>query len=383
MSTPLTTADEPEPMSLEAWAALPSDALGELVDGRLVQEEAPDWIHEEVIAWLISALRPWVRARGGRIGGSGARIVVGEQRGRRPDVVVFLQSRPEPRGMITAVPDIVIEVISPTPADQRRDRVEKLAGRRGQDDHISLSSSGRRVSAPIPPADRSLARSRLAAVPARTRTPIAGHPFPTGSLENVAGCWTSAPSARGAGALGLKPIAVPLSRATSSNDLQQGAPARSYPLCDQTSHGQDGRQVWATARVTRPRVLPPDWRLDEVPGCPGLALDIDALWTVERRGQDDHISLSSSARRVSPPIPPADRSLARSHRAAVAARTRTSIARHPFPTGSLENVAGCCASAPGARGAPTSTHRSCCRRLAYSSVRRRRRRDPVGRSSRP
>lgn len=127
MSTPLTIADEPAPMSLEAWAALPSDVRGELVDGRLVEEEVPDWIHEEVIAWLISALRPWVRARGGRIGGSGARIVVGEQRGRRPDVVVFLQSRPEPRGMITAVPDIVIEVISPTPADQRRDRVEKLA----------------------------------------------------------------------------------------------------------------------------------------------------------------------------------------------------------------------------------------------------------------
>lgn len=113
-------------MTLEEWAALPEDAAGELVDGRLVEEEVADWIHEEVVAWLIEALRPWVRAHGGRIGGSSARIAIGEQRGRRPDVVVFLRNRPERRGLVTAVPDLVVEVISSTPADQRRDRVEKI-----------------------------------------------------------------------------------------------------------------------------------------------------------------------------------------------------------------------------------------------------------------
>jgi Uma2 family endonuclease len=114
-------------MNLEQWAALPDDALGELVDGRLVEEEVPDWIHEEVITWLASVLRPWVRGRGGRIGGSGARIAVGDERGRRPDLVVFLRDKPPARGLITVVPDIVIEVVSASPEDQRRDRVEKVA----------------------------------------------------------------------------------------------------------------------------------------------------------------------------------------------------------------------------------------------------------------
>lgn len=120
-------------MSLKQWAALPADARGELVDGWLVEEEMPDWLHEEVVAWLIAVLRPWVRERGGRIGGSGARIAVADDRGRRPDIVVFLRTMPPARGLITAVPDMVVEVVSATPDDQRRDRVEKLAeyARRG------------------------------------------------------------------------------------------------------------------------------------------------------------------------------------------------------------------------------------------------------------
>jgi hypothetical protein len=34
------------PMSLEAWGDLPEDEPGELVDGLLVEEEMPNWIHE-------------------------------------------------------------------------------------------------------------------------------------------------------------------------------------------------------------------------------------------------------------------------------------------------------------------------------------------------
>lgn len=114
-------------ITLTEWAALPEDELGEVVDGWLVEEEAPDWVHEETVGWLIEVLRPWVRAQGGRIGGSGARLAVAERRGRCPDVVIFLHEKPSPRGLITALPDIVIEIVSASPADQRRDRVTKLA----------------------------------------------------------------------------------------------------------------------------------------------------------------------------------------------------------------------------------------------------------------
>lgn len=114
-------------MDLAEWAKLPEDQDGEIVDGWLVEEEVPDWIHEEIVMWLSEALRPWVRSRGGRIGGSGARLAVASDRGRKPDVTIFLRERPPPRGLITALPDIVVEIVSPSPSDQRRDRVAKLA----------------------------------------------------------------------------------------------------------------------------------------------------------------------------------------------------------------------------------------------------------------
>ena len=115
-------------MSLEEWASLDEDRQAEVVDGRLVQAEVPDWVHEEAVAWLIAVLHAWIVPRGGRVGGSGAKLAVGPGRGRMPDVSVFLPGRRPPprRGLVREPPDIAIEVVSPGPEDIRRDRVEKV-----------------------------------------------------------------------------------------------------------------------------------------------------------------------------------------------------------------------------------------------------------------
>ncbi|WP_437710476.1 Uma2 family endonuclease [Sorangium sp. So ce448] len=115
-------------MSLAEWAALPEDEPGELVDGLLVEEEVSGYVHEVVVGWLIHMLRAWITSRGGLVGGSDAKFAVKPQRGRKPDVTVFFPGsrRPPARGLVRIPPDIAVEVVSPTPSDGRRDRVEKL-----------------------------------------------------------------------------------------------------------------------------------------------------------------------------------------------------------------------------------------------------------------
>lgn len=114
-------------MTVEQWAALPEDEGGELVDGRLVEEEMPDYAHDACVTWLVQWFA-WVVARGGFVFGSEWKHRLAANRGRKSDASVFLpgSKKPPRRGASSVPPDIAIEVISPTPRDARRDRVEKL-----------------------------------------------------------------------------------------------------------------------------------------------------------------------------------------------------------------------------------------------------------------
>ena len=86
--TTTTTHTPRQEMSLEEWAALPEDNEGELVDGRLVEEEAPEATHESIVAWLVVALWSWVVPRGGFVFGSELKLAVRARRGRKPDLAV-------------------------------------------------------------------------------------------------------------------------------------------------------------------------------------------------------------------------------------------------------------------------------------------------------
>ncbi|WP_437534426.1 Uma2 family endonuclease [Sorangium sp. So ce726] len=123
----------PEPqaarlLSVAEWAALPEDEAGELIDGRLVEEEMPDCVHELAVAWLIHTLRAWLIPRGGFVFGSEVKYALKPRRGRKSDVSAFLPTsrRPPARGAVGIPPDIMVEIVSPSPRDSRRDRVEKV-----------------------------------------------------------------------------------------------------------------------------------------------------------------------------------------------------------------------------------------------------------------
>jgi Uma2 family endonuclease len=115
-------------MSIDEWAAMPEDDLGELVDGWLVEEEVADYAHETVVSFVNALLRGWVVPRGGFVGGSDAKLAVGDSQGRKPDLSVFLPGGnvPPRRGPVRVPPDIVVEVVSPVPLDARRDRIDKV-----------------------------------------------------------------------------------------------------------------------------------------------------------------------------------------------------------------------------------------------------------------
>lgn len=113
-------------MTLEQWGNLDEDVRGELVDGVLEAEERPSVVHEAVVYWLLMLLGPYYRARGGLVFASGIKLAVRTERGRLADVVCFAPgSAPEKHGVVRVPPEIAIEVVSPSPADERRDRLEK------------------------------------------------------------------------------------------------------------------------------------------------------------------------------------------------------------------------------------------------------------------
>lgn len=96
--------------------------------GTLVEEEIPDPIHELTVTWFITLLGSWVKSRGGFVFGSELKVRVTERGGCKPDLSVVLPgaSAPPRRGLLMVPPDIVVEVVSATPRDERRDRVEKM-----------------------------------------------------------------------------------------------------------------------------------------------------------------------------------------------------------------------------------------------------------------
>lgn len=112
-------------VTIDDWAALQEDDSRELVDGVLEEAEVPSVLHEVIVTWLHLLLGPYFRARGG-FTLAAVKLAIQPRRGRIPDLVCYGAGKRLPRhGVVTVPPDVVIEVVSSRPEDERRDRIAK------------------------------------------------------------------------------------------------------------------------------------------------------------------------------------------------------------------------------------------------------------------
>ena len=120
-------ARSPRRATLEDWLAIPEERRAELIDGRIVYQAMPGPVHGTTQGNTFAVLRgPYARRGGGDSpGGWWLSLEVDLNiagLGCRPDVLGWRRDRhatrpaPDPRGLVTAVPDWICEVLSPSTA---------------------------------------------------------------------------------------------------------------------------------------------------------------------------------------------------------------------------------------------------------------------------
>jgi len=129
VSLPITEPPAPPSTTVDVWGDMDEDEPGELVDGRLEDEEVPTHLHEAVAAWLFRMLANWGAPRRALVFGAEHKIAISHARGRKPDITVYppgkrLRSQ---ESVSKTPPALVVEVLSPRPRDVLRDRRDKLS----------------------------------------------------------------------------------------------------------------------------------------------------------------------------------------------------------------------------------------------------------------
>jgi len=113
----------------------------EIVDGELLVSTQPDGRHQFICALAWSFLHAWSETTGLGYAIPGLGVIFGENDDVAPDVAWVSRERYaehiDDAGHLHAPPELVIEVLSPGPTNERRDRATKLKlySRRGVDEY--------------------------------------------------------------------------------------------------------------------------------------------------------------------------------------------------------------------------------------------------------
>jgi Uma2 family endonuclease len=122
---------KPRPLTIADWDAMPygDGKRYEIIEGELFVSCSPGLTHQRVTANLITLFVIFLRDNpiGEYVPTPG--LIFSEYSGVIPDLVVFLNQTSDAiitGERLTGSPDLVIEVLSPGPANIRRDRMVKL-----------------------------------------------------------------------------------------------------------------------------------------------------------------------------------------------------------------------------------------------------------------
>jgi Uma2 family endonuclease len=111
--------------------AFPDDGKRyEIIDGELYVSRQPHTLHQATVASTIGILHAWNRKSGAGMVIDAPGLIFAEDDDVAPDVVWISHARLAtalwPDGKLHAAPELVVEVLSPGPANERRDREAKL-----------------------------------------------------------------------------------------------------------------------------------------------------------------------------------------------------------------------------------------------------------------
>jgi Uma2 family endonuclease len=102
----------------------------EIIDGELFVPRAPHWKHQDIAGAIYAYLRVWSQQSGLGEAGFAPGIIFSEIDSVIPDVVWISHERLDqfldPSGHLTGPPELIVEVLSNTERDKKRDRETKL-----------------------------------------------------------------------------------------------------------------------------------------------------------------------------------------------------------------------------------------------------------------
>ena len=115
-------------LTYEDYAKVPSEVgyTLQLIDGYLVRDPSPTFIHQRVLGRLMVILRAYVQMTdpGGEVFVAPLDILLDEHTVLQPDLLYLPSSRPAKRDPVDSLPELVVEITSPSTA--QTDRVRKF-----------------------------------------------------------------------------------------------------------------------------------------------------------------------------------------------------------------------------------------------------------------